>query len=469
MKEPSKGHVPDWSNLRLWQIQPIRDLLLLGAVTGILYLGYVLSIVTVPLLLALALAYLFEPLVRQVTAHKKLISRPGMAIAIIVAAATVIIVPAVLGIGFAVVQGTSAAAKVASYTSNLITSVESKDEAKKKLAFQRLPVGGWRSLSTYLSNLPANPNEPEQLKDQVVAPPVTDSANPGDVVPELPEQDEHPAQRIAPTTEARRNLHTLLDEGLKSLQTNAAAIGQQAVGTGTHAFGIAFRTLGSVGMVIFQGFLTAFFFYFFCTGWGRVLAFWESLIPERKKGRVFLLVEQMDRVIAGFIRGRLIICFILGIIITSAYFIIGVPVPLILGPIVGLLFLIPFTHWIGAIMVIIAMALEPSGITWQAQWWWIVFAPFGVNLVCQGLDDYLLTPKIQGKNTDLNMPSILFASIAGGALAGVYGLLIAIPAAACIKIMLKEVFWPRFAAWAQGREKDPLPIAHEDKHGPGKV
>ena len=76
----------------------------------------------------------------------------------------------------------------------------------------------------------------------------------------------------------------------------------------------------------------------------------------------------------------------------------------------------------------------------------------------QVLDDYVLTPLIQGKSTNMDTPSILFASMAGGTLAGVYGLLLAIPVAACLKILLKEVFWPRFRVWAEGKAKDFLPI-----------
>ena len=53
---------------------------------------------------------------------------------------------------------------------------------------------------------------------------------------------------------------------------------------------------------------------------------------------------------------------------------------------------------------------------------------------------------------------ILFSSIAGGVLAGFYGLLLAIPVAACVKILLNEVFWPRFKKWAEGKEQDFLPI-----------
>ena len=53
---------------------------------------------------------------------------------------------------------------------------------------------------------------------------------------------------------------------------------------------------------------------------------------------------------------------------------------------------------------------------------------------------------------------ILAVWIAGGALAGFYGLLVAIPTAACVKILLNEVFWPRFRAWSQGQAPDILPI-----------
>jgi len=62
----SSGGFGEWARLHLWQIQPIRDVLLLLAVFGLIILGYKASIVTVPLLLALMLAYLFEPVVRRI-------------------------------------------------------------------------------------------------------------------------------------------------------------------------------------------------------------------------------------------------------------------------------------------------------------------------------------------------------------------------------------------------------------------
>ena len=117
-------------------------------------------------------------------------------------------------------------------------------------------------------------------------------------------------------------------------------------------------------------------------------------------------------------------------------------------------------------IVIVAMAIDPSSVAWQSTWWWILLGPLVVYLSCQMLDDYVLTPTIQGNTTGMDTPTIVFASFAGGALMGIYGLLIAIPLAACIKILLREVFWPRFKAWGQGRVRDPLPIATSEKPGP---
>lgn len=443
-KPPPQG---DWHHLRLWQIQPIRDLLLLALVFGVLLLGYKLSVVTVPLLLALALAYLFEPLVQAILKRTRYFSRQGIAAMILVGAALVVIVPSVIGVGFAVVQGASAAASLASNTTNLVNSIQG-DEATRRKAFSQLEPS-WHSASRELSEL-------KREVDEYRA-----SRNPDPDKPRPEDPNPIPAWKV--------NLYLAADFVINWVRDNAAALGktlgERAIGTGATAVTVAGKTLTSAGVLMFTAGLTAFFFFFFCTGWGKVLAFWESLIPERKKSRVVELLQKMDRVIAGFIRGRLIICGLLGLFVTIMYVLIGVPVPLILGPIVGLFFLVPFMHVVAMPMAMLALWLEPSGVLWQQKWWWIVFAPVGVNLMCQILDDYVLTPMIQGKNTDMSTPSILFASIAGGALAGFYGLLLAIPAAACIKILLKEVFMPRFAAWAQGKEKDFLPISSNDPHG----
>src|SRR5690606_31266061 len=134
----------------------------------------------------------------------------------------------------------------------------------------------------------------------------------------------------------------------------------------------------------------------------------------------------------------------------------------IVGPIVGVLSIIPYLGLISIPVAIALMWFQPVGPEWQQTWWWILFAPTALYFFIQTVDDYVLTPLIQGKATDMDTPTILFAVLAGGILAGFYGVLLAIPAAACLKILLRESFWPRFRAWAEGRVKDFLPISRYD-------
>lgn len=479
----------DWTNRHIWQIQPVRDGLMLLGVLWLLYLGYLLSVVTVPLLLAIALAYLFEPLVRTLTKGGH-VSRNGVAIGIVLFAAVGVVGPVLFGAGFGAVQGGKYVAKLTRSIDTLVKSVRKPEDEALKNA---LPGGTWLKIREYLVEEEAawkawHGRDGTASPDGSAPPAVTPSSNtPADPAatppnPAQPIAEQHaPAGARASDTNAllhaetgaesgaeatpdKQELHPpgpeyeLIRSGITWLGDNAGRIGQQALQRSSNVFGTVVGAAGTLGQILFGGFLTAFFFFFFCTGYGKLLAFWDGLIPEKKKGRVVELASRMDRVIAGFVRGRLTICAILICVYSLGYWIIGVPAPLILGPIVGICCLMPFVSGaVGLPTAAILMALEPAT-GFQGTWWWIIGSPILVFMIAQGLDDYLLSPVIQGKNTDMDMPSILFAVIAGGALAGVYGLLIAIPTAACIKILLREVFWPKFRSWAHGEAKDFLPI-----------
>lgn len=406
MSDPKDQSRGDWQKLHLWQIQPVRDVLVLASILAILWLGYILSIVTVPILLALTLAYLFEPLVQRLL-RVRWISRQGAASGIIAVCAVAVVLPVTLGVGFAAFQGVT-------FTRKLVGNVKSVVEygsAPSEEALAQMPNDFWRFACKYY--------------------------------------DEHKEELSQSGAFVRAQTW---------LEGNTEDIVGQAFKTGFGAVEAIINTVASVGFLLFIGFLTAFFFFFFCTGYGKVLDFWESLLPDKKKGVYVDLAKQMDKVIAGFVRGRLTIAAIQSVFFVIAYWIIGVPAPLLLGPLVGILSIVPYVALIGIPISIVLMGLDASGETWQAMWWWFLIAPTAVYVLGQALDDYLLTPMIQGKSTDMDTPSILFASIAGGALAGIYGLLLAIPVAACSKILLRELFWPKFKAWAKGEEEDFLPI-----------
>lgn len=460
--------VDDWRTRHLWEIQPVRDGLVVASILGVLYLGSVLSFVTVPLLLAMALAYLFEPVVRRLT-RRGLVGRAPVAFGIIVVAALAVGVPVVVGAIFGVSQGAKLVQTVAANVDAVSASVQSPEDDAAKARVLR---GGraWVSIRDYIVKQRAI-RAAHEARQQAAARAAEDAAqqdpskrfgrDPATVPPSLLPTPTILTPEAAALEETPSDVYRVVDWGINWVKENAGSLSKGALNAGGGAAAAAFGTLTSVGRFAFGGFLTAFFFFFFCNGYGRVLKFWEGLIPERRKSRVVFLAGKMDRVIAGFVRGRLTISAVLVGYYSLAYWLAGVPAPLILGPIVGVLTIVPYAATtVGIPISMLFLWLEPAG-GWQAEWWWIVGAPIGVSLVAQGLDDYMLTPRIQGDATDMDTPSILFASIAGGVLAGFYGILLAIPTAACAKILIKELVWPRFREWSEGRASDFLPIDRE--------
>ncbi len=431
--------------MHLWHIQPLRDLLVFVTVFGVLYVGFLLRIVTVPLLLAMLLAYLFEPIIKWLTRapRDRVFSRHGAAAFIILAATLLIAVPVVLGVSFGVLQAVD-------YTQEQVTNVQtllrSVDNPADKVTEAKLPGPRWVWMRDKLMDLKAQA-ENLAMKRAEQAPLDANGQRAPPVMDELDASDP-----LGVT------VYKLVKRGGTWVRDNAGLISREALQTGAGALQFALSVLTSMGFLIFSAFLTLFFFFFISVSYSRFLRFWKSLIPESRRWKAMDLLHKMDGVIAGFIRGRLLICGILALYYTLAFWLIGAPAPFIVGPIFGLLHLIPYAASLSLFIVPGLIWLEPSGVTWQSQWWWILGGPALVYFGAQILDDYVLSPIIQGKSTNLDTPTILFASMAGGILAGFYGLLIAIPVGACIKILLVDVVLPRFRAWSEGRASDPLPF-----------
>ncbi len=416
-----------WRELHLWQIQPVRDVLVVSVIVGVFWLGLVLSLVTVPLLLAILLAYLVEPVIAWVTKSGR-ISRSTAAGGMIVVCGLVVVVPAVLGLAFGISQGIESVGKVRGDIEHVYVAIQNPDD---QAAADNVP-SQWRWVTEQIQHELA---EPQAEEDAAVEP--LDAPN-----------LETAAEPASPTLTARV---------LKWVRGNADAISARVFQTSRDALSAAANIAVGAGMLGFGAFLTAFFFYFISTQWSGVIKFADTLLPADQRERAHELIGRFDRVVAGFVRGRLTIALIQSVIFAILYWVIGTPAPVLFGLVIGVLSIVPYLAIIGIPATIIAMWLDPSG-GFRGEWWWIVIAPVVVYNLGQAADDYFLTPAIQGKSTDLDTPSILFASLAGGILFGFYGLLIAIPLAACIKIALREVFWPRFKAWAEGHEADFLPI-----------
>lgn len=397
-------------------MQPIRDVLLGLGIFALIIIGQKTSVVTVPLLLAILLAYLFEPVI--VWLMKRFgASRRVSVIAIMVVMITCVVLPIMAG-------GAYAAGQLFTFTTNTIANVDRVNEALKKpddiAARQRLAGEG---------DIEPVPGAFLWVYDEI-------------------KQSE---------TDTESSMGRALDAAIDWIATNQEQIAKTTASVSVDVVNRVLGILGAAFGIAFMVFVTAFFFFFTSTEWVQLKGFGVKLLPDKNRDRIIDLMQKFDKVISGFIRGRITIAFIQGIVFSIGYFLIGVPGAFILGPVVAILSIVPYLALIGLPISVSLLALQGHE-GFRGEWWWVFGAPAAIYFLGQALDDYVWTPLIQGKSTGMDTPTILFASLAGGALFGVFGLLIAIPIAACVKILIQEIFWPRFKEWAEGRAEDPLPI-----------
>ena len=143
-------------------------------------------------------------------------------------------------------------------------------------------------------------------------------------------------------------------------------------------------------------------------------------------------LADVNRVLSGFIHGRLIVSLVVGVVATVVLALLGVRFYLVLGLFAGLTNLIPyFGPFIGSIPAIILAAMESWGLTLRVM---ITY------LLIQQVDGFILTPRILSNRTGLHPLGVVFAILAGAALFGFWGLFLGVPVAAIIKVCLDHLF-----------------------------
>ncbi len=431
MAQPDPENSTAMQRLHIWQIQAVRDLLLVGAVLGIVWAGYALRAVTIPLLVALLLAYLFEPLIEKLCRHPK-IKRPH-AVAGVLAAGGISVL-AVLAIVLPL---------IIQQTLNFVRDVR-EGELRGKIAQLEpyVPAAYADQFGTVLDLLPGDAGSTPQDSDDSLDPVADDTAKSTDEqFAQL--KDELRAELLA-------ELGPAVGEESNADWLNIARGSAQAI----------FRVIGAIVQLGLVAFLIPFYFFFFSLWYPEVVKFGHQLIPQKNRKNTFELAAKMDRVVAGFVRGRIVISLMMGVMLAIGWMICGVPYSIALGLIVGVFCAVPYLGVIGVPLAVGLLFFDTLGQPDKADlWWlWVILWPTVVFTIVQLIEGYALTPMIAGKATNLDPVTIIVAVLAGGSVLGIYGMLLAIPIAACVKILCMEVLLPKIRAWTRGEAADPLPI-----------
>lgn len=157
----------------------------------------------------------------------------------------------------------------------------------------------------------------------------------------------------------------------------------------------------------------------------KIQAHWLEYVPSRHRHKAQVLMSDLDKNMNGYFRGQGLIALIVGILFAIGFSIIGLPMGVAMGLIIGVLNLVPYMQTLG-IPPCILLGLVQSAETGRPVWLVMVLIAV-VFLVVQSIQDMLLTPKIMGNVTGMGPAAILLCLCVWGSLLGVLGMIIALP------------------------------------------
>ncbi|HCD30430.1 MAG TPA: hypothetical protein DEQ73_07500 [Phycisphaerales bacterium] len=408
----------------LWEIQAIRDVLLIAGGLSVLWLGHALSSITIPLLVSLLLAYLVEPLVEGL--GQRGVSRSRAAawfvglFGVLVVGLLALVLPLIVG-----------------QTLRLVDDVESGEMQRRVLRV-------------------------ESILPEKAAPPLQRLALllPGEAELDTESIPEGELEFTDPNADSlEMQIQRIVQQELAS-QSDDAVLQQEGLRAAGAALISAWTVLLAIVDAGFLLFLIPFYFYFLVLWYPEVVRFGAQLVPRDNRDATFSLLQEMDDVVSGFVRGRLLVSFLMGLMFSVGWWLVGVPYAFVLGMATGILSTVPFVGGIGAPIAIglaVLARLELPELE-RAAWWMPVVLPAAVFGLVSAIEGWVLLPLIAGRATRLDPVTIVVAVLAGGALLGFYGMLLAIPLAACLKILVIRIVLPRLRAWTRGDAADPLPI-----------
>ncbi len=185
---------------------------------------------------------------------------------------------------------------------------------------------------------------------------------------------------------------------------------------------------------------------YFASAYSEVM---ELLISRKYNQGFHHFMRDIDRVISQFIRGQLLDGLIVGIITAIVLSIIGLEFAVVIGMIAGIANVIPyFGPIIGMIPAVIVGLLSDSPIK-------ALFAVIAM-LVIQQIDGAVISPKVVGDSVGLHPVFVIISIIIGGSYFGLLGMVIAVPAAAVIKLLLGRLLETRKQIKASAFQKESI-------------
>jgi predicted PurR-regulated permease PerM len=178
-------------------------------------------------------------------------------------------------------------------------------------------------------------------------------------------------------------------------------------------------------------FITPVVAFYLLRDWDRLIGRVDSWLPRRQADVMREQIRLIDRNLSGFVHGQALVCVILAIYYSIGLSLFRLDFGLAIGLMIGALAFVPFVGSLMGFAISVALAFI------QYADWLPIFGVVGLFLVGQTIEAYVLTPKLVGDRVGLHPVWVIFALLAGGALFGFLGVLLAMPAAAVIGVLTR--------------------------------
>jgi predicted PurR-regulated permease PerM len=167
--------------------------------------------------------------------------------------------------------------------------------------------------------------------------------------------------------------------------------------------------------------------------WQPTLQKLDQLIPRQWYVQAHRMLNDIDTLLAAFLRGQVTVMFALAAYYCLGLSLIGLPSALPVGFITGMLIFIPYIGFASGLMLALSIALLQFG-GWSPIL--LVLLIYGIG---QLLESFLLTPYLVGERIGLSPLAVIFALMAFGQIFGFFGVLVALPAAAASVVGIREL------------------------------
>ena len=167
------------------------------------------------------------------------------------------------------------------------------------------------------------------------------------------------------------------------------------------------------------------YLFFILKDYEKLSSGWLKLVPARNRPFVATLLHDLESGMNAYFRGQALVAFLVGVLFSIGFLIIGFPLAVGLGMFIGFLNLVPYLQVVGVVPTLLLAVLQAQD---TGENFWLVLLSAGmVFVVVQVIQDMVLIPRIMGKIMGLNPAVILLSLSVWGSLMGVIGLIVALP------------------------------------------